>query len=139
MRLKSLAARLDPWAPPIALMALIFFLSGRSDVDPDAGTLDVILRKIAHAAEYGLLWFLWQRALRTLIAPLAAGLAAAAIAIVYAVSDEFHQTFVDNRHGTVLDVGIDSVGVALAALALAFVSRRRSRQPAAASTRTRAL
>jgi hypothetical protein len=33
------------------------------------------------------------------------------IAITFAASDEFHQTYVPTREGTVLDVFIDSVGV----------------------------
>ena len=54
------------------------------------------------------------------------------ISLLYACSDEFHQTFTDNRSGTVMDVGIDAVGVGVACL---LVSRRwprpASREPAA--------
>ena len=38
-----------------------------------------------------------------------------AISLVYAVTDEFHQTFVDGRNGTPVDVLIDSIGIAIAA------------------------
>ena len=37
-------------------------------------------------------------------------LAAAAISLAYAATDEYHQTFVDGRHGSPLDVGIDAIG-----------------------------
>ncbi|MGE0378109.1 MAG: VanZ family protein [Planctomycetaceae bacterium] len=41
---------------------------------------------------------------------------AAAAAILFAISDEWHQTFVPGRGGTVFDVLIDSLGVLLATL-----------------------
>jgi hypothetical protein len=43
-------------------------------------------------------------------------LLAGSIAVLFAVSDEFHQTFVPTRDGTLSDVLIDSVGVGLAML-----------------------
>jgi hypothetical protein len=52
---------------PLALMALIFVLSAQPNLDSGLGTLDLILRKIVHMAEYGLLLFLWWRALRPLL------------------------------------------------------------------------
>jgi VanZ family protein len=33
--------------------------------------------------------------------------------VLYAASDEIHQTFVSGRHGTPIDVAIDAVGVAI--------------------------
>jgi VanZ family protein len=95
--------------PPILWMVLIFALSAQSDLGTGLGTWDYVLRKLAHLTEYGLLWWLWSRALgEGRRGP------AAAIAIAYAATDEFHQTFVGGRHGTPVDVGIDAVGVALA-------------------------
>ena len=38
-----------------------------------------------------------------------------AISARYAATDEFHQTFVDGRTGTPVDVLIDSAGIAIAA------------------------
>jgi VanZ family protein len=38
-------------------------------------------------------------------------LTAGIIAVIFAASDEFHQTFVPSREGTILDVLIDSLGV----------------------------
>jgi len=96
-------------------MALIFFLSAQPDLNSGLGTIDLIGRKILHAAEYGLLTFLWWRALRNV--PLAA-----AIAVAYACTDELHQHFVSGRHASPLDVVIDGAG---AALASAIILRRR--------------
>ncbi len=103
-------------------MTLIFVLSAQPDLTTGLGTWDLIGRKIVHATEYGLLWFLWWRALgygRTEM------WAAATIAVGYAATDELHQAFVTGRHGTPVDVAIDAVGVALA-IAL---SRRAARGP----------
>lgn len=109
------------WAPPIALMAIIFALSAQPDLSSGLGTLDLILRKAAHMAEYGLLVFLLWRPLRELTSTRAAVAAAFAIGVLYAASDEWHQTFVEGRHGTPVDVLIDSVGMAVAA---ALILRR---------------
>jgi VanZ family protein len=108
------------FAPPLALMGLIFFLSAQPDLSSGLGNWDLFLRKAAHMAEYGLLWFLWWRALGY-------GHPAPAIAItlLWAASDEFHQSFIEGRHGSPWDVAIDAVGVGLAVL----VARRAYSQP----------
>ena len=115
-------ARLDPWAPPVALMAVIFFLSNQADLDSGLGLVDLIGRKIIHAAEYALLCLLWWRALRTLTPPDRAALIALCICIAYSATDEYHQTFVEGRHGSPIDVVIDGAGAGL----VAFVLRRRT-------------
>ncbi|MBI5103955.1 MAG: VanZ family protein [Solirubrobacterales bacterium] len=51
---------------------------------------------------------------------------AAAIAIGYAATDELHQTTVEGRHGTPVDVLIDAAGVAIAALIARRVRGRRA-------------
>jgi VanZ family protein len=104
--------------PPLALMGVIFLFSAQSDLSTGLGTWDLILRKAAHMTEYGLLWFLWHRALgyrRPAVA--------AAIAIAYAATDELHQHFVTGRHGTPVDVLIDATGVGIAYLVWRRVRR----------------
>ena len=110
----TLAARL---VPPLALMGLIFFFSAQPDLGTGLGVWDTILRKAAHMTEYGVLWWLWWRALGYRRVG-----AAVAITLAYAATDEFHQTFVTDRHGTPVDVLIDSVGASVAAIA---IHRRR--------------
>jgi VanZ family protein len=100
---------LSRFGPPVALMALIFALSAQPDLSSGLGVWDTIGRKLIHMTEYGLLWWLWQRALRT-----ASVYPALLITLAYAASDELHQTFVTGRHGTPVDVLIDSVGIAVA-------------------------
>lgn len=95
-------------------MALIFFFSNQPDLSSGLGAWDLFGRKVIHAAEYALLCFLWWRALATSAPPNRALFAAAAISVAYAITDEFHQTFIEGRHGSPIDVLIDSVGIAAA-------------------------
>jgi VanZ family protein len=116
-------------APPLALMALIYALSAQPDLSSGLGDIDLALRKLAHMTEYGLLWWLWHRALGY-----RGAVVAAAIAIGYAATDELHQTSVEGRHGTPVDVLIDAVGVAIAA-ALWHARRRAGRDGGGGSSR----
>jgi VanZ family protein len=113
------------WLPPLALMALIYVLSAQPDLSSGLGVIDLILRKIVHFATYGLLCLLLWRPLRTVATPRRAILVAFAIASAYAVTDEWHQTFVEGRHGTPVDWLIDSAGAALVALRLRAIESRR--------------
>jgi len=103
-------------------MALIFALSATPDLSSGLGTLDFVLRKIAHVTIFALLWLALARATDWRRPTLAA-----VIAVLYAASDEIHQSFVQGRHGTPVDVAIDAVGIGLAALAWGITARRRGR------------
>jgi VanZ family protein len=100
-------------------MAIIFALSAQPDLGTGLGGWDLVLRKLGHMAEFGLLWWLWLRALGR-------PQAAAAITLAYAVSDEFHQSFVSGRVGSPVDVLIDATGVAIAYALWARYSQPRS-------------
>ena len=119
--------RFDPWAPPLVLMAVIFYLSAQPNLNSGLGWIDHVGRKCVHASEYALLCFLWWRALRTRMDRAAALVPAWAIAFAYACSDEFHQRFVSGRQSSWVDVSIDSMGAAMFAL---LVLRARQRTPA---------
>lgn len=110
------------FAPPLLLMGLIYFLSAQPDLSSGLGNWDTVLRKGAHMVEYGVLWFLWWRAFGYRNPT-----AAIAITLLYAVSDELHQSFVDGRHGSPWDVAIDALGVGLAGLLVVW--RRAYSQP----------
>jgi VanZ family protein len=114
----TLARRVDLWMPPLALMAVIFVLSNQPDLSSGLGVFDLIGRKLIHAGEYALLCFLWWRVLRELLPHRRAVLAAFAVSVLYAATDEFHQSFVESRNGTPVDVAIDAAGAGLAAFAL---------------------
>jgi VanZ family protein len=99
------------YAPPLLLMGLIFFFSAQPDLNSGLGVWDTIGRKLIHAATYGALFLLWWRALGW---NQGHPLAAAAITVLYAISDEWHQTFIQGRHGSPLDVLIDVSGILIA-------------------------
>ena len=109
-------------------MALIFVLSAQPDLSTGLGTWDLVLRKLAHAGVFGALTLLWFRALDPLTPR--ALLTAATISFLYAITDEYHQSFVSGRHGSPLDVGIDAVGIGVAVL---LVRSRRFEWPSAGS------
>ena len=112
--------------PALALMAAIFAVSAQSSLPQTDTALDVVGRKAAHMAEFGLLWALWLWALPG--ARPRAALAALAITLAYAASDELHQSFVAGRHASAWDVAIDAAGVGVAA-ALWIVRTRGARHP----------
>ena len=121
------AKRAGVWVPPLALMALIFALSGMPSDDPDRGLLHLVGRKVAHFSEYALLCALWWRALRMRIGDRSAITWAVVVSVAYACSDEWHQTFVDGRVGAPADVAIDSAGALAASVLISSRSRRPSR------------
>jgi VanZ family protein len=108
------------FGPPLALMGLIFFLSAQPDLSSGLGDWDLVLRKLAHMAEYAALFVLWRRAL-----PGTSPWAAAAIAVGYACTDEYHQSFVEGRHGAPIDVLIDAAGVGVGWVTSRLLPARR--------------
>ena len=117
--------------PPLALMGLIFFFSSLPGQEEAFAWWEIVLRKLGHFGGYATLTAAWFWALApSLRPPLRLALpVAAAIALLYAISDEYHQTFVPDRSGTPVDVIIDAAGIAAAALwirHLAGQARQRS-------------
>lgn len=100
--------RVVRFAPALAIMGLIFFLSAQPDLGTGIEGWDVVLRKLGHMAVFGALFLALLYALPGRPAT------AAAIAVLYAISDEWHQTFTGGRHGSPVDVLIDGVGVGAA-------------------------
>lgn len=103
--------------PPLVVMAAIWWLSAQPDLSSGLEQ-DLLLRKVAHVTEYAVLTLSWARAVAGLAprgrARRAAPALAAAVALGWAVSDEWHQTFVPGRVGSPRDVAIDAVGIAVA-------------------------
>jgi VanZ family protein len=97
---------LRSWLPVLVWAGVIFAFSAVPDLGTGLGGWDLVLRKLAHATEYAVLGALLVRA--TARPGLAFGLG-----VLYAISDEVHQVFVQGRHGSPIDVAIDAVGVAV--------------------------
>ena len=112
-------------------MGVIFFLSAQPTMPQHPDTLfDLILKKAAHMIEYGILAFLLWRALSRGRGALSrsALVTAFVVSVLYAASDEYHQTFVPGRKGTLVDVGFDTVGALVALLAMGSLGRKRRRE-----------
>jgi VanZ family protein len=135
---------LSIWWPVILWMALIFFFSAQSSLgDMSMPPYLAALRKTGHIAEYAVLALLLGRALATSWQaqghrPSRALLQRAwwlgvTVASLYAVTDEFHQTFVPKRGGHVGDVLIDVLS-ATAALGIWYLVRVRKLQTADSTT-----
>lgn len=113
-------------------MALIFLASSvPKEVVPDLGIWDLLLKKGAHVAAYALLAILWLRALvarcPTRGVTGATVWLALGISVLYAISDEVHQTFVPGRNGTSIDVLIDTGGAFLGLWGWRLARRSRTR------------
>ncbi len=76
-------------------------------------TLDLVVRKCAHMAEYAVLALLFCHALR-LSGARRPAIYALALCVAYAATDEFHQSFVDARGPSPIDVMIDAAGATIA-------------------------
>jgi VanZ family protein len=119
------------WLPPLAWMGLIFFFSAQPDLPQAPGPwLDTVLKKTGHAMAYGVLAWLYLQVLgqhfgagrsRAILRIVSIGLAA-----VYALSDEYHQTWVPGRDGNLLDVAVDGLGACGAMLLHWRLERRRA-------------
>ncbi len=102
---------------PVAMwMTVIFALSSRHKVSvSEEYILNFLFFKMLHVIEYTFLFTLWFRAFLFGSKNKAKTKHTLKIAIVasllYAISDEFHQTFVPSRQGTLRDVFIDLIGI----------------------------
>ena len=93
------------------------------------GFVEFFIRKGGHVGEYALLTFLWLRSLLAMRYALGRTLVLASlIAIGYAVTDEWHQTFVAGRTGHAIDVAVDACGVALVGVNYWLASRRSGKR-----------
>ena len=119
MRLRRLAVA---WLPAVIWMAFIFYLSAQSQ--PLGRTPSLAVSYVAHFLEYALLalLFFWAQLSRgSWKGKIALGLALSlALSVLYAASDEYHQSFVAGRTASWLDFGTDALG---AAVALAVIGR----------------
>ena len=114
------ASRVSAWAPAVVWAAVIFVLSSIPHLGTGLGTWDTVLRKGAHVTEYAILGGLLLRAFGR-EAP------AFLLGVLYAITDEIHQHFVQGRHASPVDVAIDSTGVLLGILVFRAIGWRWER------------
>ena len=125
---RMLASRwLGRWLPALIMMGLIFFFSSvPASRLPYFGRWDVLLKKTAHGIGYAMLALAYFSALPRSLSPGYRWVTALMMAVLFALSDEFHQSFVDGRTSTLRDVGIDALGAALALSARLLYSSNSS-------------
>lgn len=108
-RIKSLV---NFWLPVVVWCGLIFYLSSRPLLPPTGNWFfDVVLPNLAHLVEYGVLFLLLLRGSKRASVSLF-------IAVLYALSDEFHQSFVPTRTASFWDILIDISGMLIAWLVI---------------------
>jgi VanZ family protein len=110
-----LAFLLYAWLPPVLAMGLIFHLSSQSGL-PSFNTIDFAVKKGAHFTVYAVLNLLLFRAFylsgsKTSKPLFSLYILPGIIAVLYAISDEIHQSFVPMRNAAVRDVLIDTAGI----------------------------
>lgn len=134
--------------PAILWMGLIFFFSSQNGTASDSNSYflinllgkiginisssiglsvaNFIVRKTAHVTEYFILFMLLYFGFKKIylkniiIYP-------AIITILYSISDEFHQLFIEGRSGRIKDVFIDSIGVLIGLLIIGIKNKVKSK------------
>ncbi len=117
------------WLPALGLMLIIFILSAQpKDNIPEIGIWDLLVKKGGHFIGYALLGAAMLRGICGNESPGGKQLGwAFVLTTLYALTDEYHQTFVPGRGGNLGDVGVDALG---AITGLALQQRRlRTRRP----------
>lgn len=112
------------WFPVLLMLLGIFWFSARPSSElPNFDWADLLVKKGGHVTGYAILGFLFWRAFdfkperRWLVWLLA---------ITYAATDEFHQSFVSGRHPSIWDVMVfDNLG---ALISLWLVNRYRKQK-----------
>lgn len=115
------------FVPTIVWAGLIFWLSNQSYL-PNLATpwSEFLWKKTAHFLIFGGLyfWLWWGQRLNQPLHPVHSQNSASLslfwliLVLLYAISDELHQSFVVNRHPSTTDIGIDLLGASSFALSL---------------------
>jgi VanZ family protein len=114
------------WLPALSIMGIIFLFSSRSSSQlPNFDWADALVKKSGHVIGYAILAFSYWYALgmdknKRWLAWL--------LAILYALTDEYHQSYISGRHSSIWDVLIfDDIGALLSLwLATRFMKQKRS-------------
>ena len=145
--IRNSQSKLAYWLPPIVWLAAIFYFSTDSFSGENTGSLlysiahwivpslteqqfrpiHFVIRKAAHFTEYGLLALLLFRAFRSgnpIRWKWSWAISVWLIIAAYAMSDEYHQSFVSSRTASINDSFVDIAGGTTALLVLWLIRRR---------------
>jgi VanZ family protein len=108
--MSGLLNRIPRWLPALIIMVVIFLFSSRSSNElPYYEDWEYFVKKNSHIIVYGLLALSYLHAM-----PKKNYFLAWLLAILYAATDEFHQSFVPGRHPSVIDVLVfDNLGAVI--------------------------
>lgn len=101
----------------ILVCIAIFLFSNQAGAESSKISSNLIIRKLGHFSEYMILGFFSFSYLSNLLMKdncfesyKKTAIISMIFSVVYALTDEFHQTFVVGRDGNIIDVLIDSSG-----------------------------
>ena len=122
------------WLPAGAIMVLLFAISSLpSTAVPSFGFFDTLLKKGGHFLGYAVLCLAYLYALPRQWPLRTRGVVVVVLAVLYALSDEYHQSFTPGRRPSLLDVGIDGLGAAAAMFLVARYSPNSSSKSSSSS------
>lgn len=106
-------SNLGRWLPVFLWAVVIFIFSSIPQITTSQFfSFDFILKKTAHVAEYAIFYVLLVRATGAKLAT------SMLLVMLYALSDEFHQSLVPGRTAAIYDLGFDLSGASIAAYSL---------------------
>lgn len=124
-----LKQKIKLWFPVVTWCLVIFIFSSIPTLPtPKILWWDFILKKSAHVIEYGILYYLVFKAVKNtseVLCPVPYGTGSLSFTsevkkikiitfifcLIYALSDEYHQSFVPGRHAKLMDIGFDFLGM----------------------------
>jgi VanZ family protein len=103
---------LSLWLPVILWALVIFLFSAKHAVSvSQIDITDFVVKKCAHIIEYAVFTTLLYRALYASgVSKKKAGIYSVILAVIYGLSDEFHQSFTPGRDPKLRDVLFDTTG-----------------------------
>ena len=121
------------YLPPLILMGLIFISSSipmdkNADVPEFIISLDPTLQNLLHIPVFGLLAFLWLKSFtKHSILTSTKVIITLIVTILFGCLEEFHQTFVSGRYGSLVDILLNLVGIFMGILFFLFYRSRKKR------------
>jgi len=130
MKHRDLEKQLILWLPVILWSSIIFSFSNRPTISASYfDPLDFIIKKAAHLTEYAILFSLIFRAFYQSWYP-KKGIdywenMALISTLIFAISDEWHQSFITGRTATIRDILIDFIGILIGLSIIKWLNKQQ--------------
>jgi VanZ family protein len=113
--MKKIIKMINAWVPVLFWMVIIFYFSSHKRIGIiQTFVFDFIIFKTLHIIEYAILYYLVYRSYNIILGKNLKSvytIYAFLISLIYAITDEIHQTFIPTREGRLRDVFIDMMGI----------------------------